>query len=161
MQGKTAKGLGRGFVGVACLAAVVLAAGCGRGRGDVSGKVTFNNEPIPWGRIHFFSEGGNNEVLHSPIVNGKYQIDKCPSGPVKIAVESFRAPGKPGAEMENEKLAQGFKGMAMMKDRSEGPPLEVAGKYVEIPERYKDAEQSGLTYTVQAGPQEHDIPLSP
>jgi hypothetical protein len=156
MRGLQPGRLGRFALGAACLAGALLAPGCGRGRGDITGKVTLNNEPIPWGRVHFVSEGGNNEILHSPIVNGQYSIEKCPTGPVKIAVESFRAPGKPGAEFE---MAKGFK--AMMKDRAEGPPVEVAGKHVPIPERYADAEQSGLTYDVQAGPQTHDIPLSP
>ena len=35
------------------------------------------------------------------------------------------------------------------------------GKYVPIPPRYRDPEKSGLTYTVRAGSQTHDIELRP
>jgi hypothetical protein len=157
VQGQQRKRPGFRVVGFVWLAAALLASGCSRGRGDVTGTITFNNEPIPWGRVHFTSEGDNNEVLHSRIVNGRYSIANCPAGPVKISVESFRAPSaKTGPDVE---MAKGFK--AMMKDKEEELPLEVAGKYVEIPRRYTDAEQSGLTYDVSRGAQTHDIPLGP
>jgi hypothetical protein len=36
----------------------------------------------------------------------------------------------------------------------------VKGRYVRIPPQYQDIATSGLTYTVQKGPQTHDIELS-
>ncbi len=143
------------LVGAVCLA--LLATGCGRGRGDVSGTITFGGEPIPWGRVFFHSEGDNNEVLHSRIVNGHYRILNCPAGPVKIGVESFRAPSlQTGGDVE---MAKGFK--TLIQDREEFLPPELAGKYVIIPPRYADAEQSGLKYDVSRGSQTHDISLGP
>ena len=42
-----------------------------------------------------------------------------------------------------------------------GATAASTGKYVPIPARYSDAGQSGLTYTIQAGPQTHDLELEP
>jgi hypothetical protein len=36
----------------------------------------------------------------------------------------------------------------------------IKGKWVDIPGRYRNTENSGLTYTVNPGPQTHDIELS-
>jgi hypothetical protein len=142
--------------------AFLFGPGCG-GRGEVSGKVTYDGQPIPWGRVFFHSEGDKKEVLNSRIVNGEYRIPNVPTGPVRIAVESFPAPGggkgEEGDEGAGAKMAEGFKGM--MKDRAPVAPSDVAGKYLEIPPDYADIEKSGLTYDVSRGSQVHDIPLPP
>jgi hypothetical protein len=138
---------------VGCL----VTTGCG-GRGDVSGKVTFDGEPIPWGRVFFHSQGNKNEVLNGRIINGQYSVAGVPTGPVKIAVESIPAPkgSGPGAD---DKMTEGFK--AMMKDRNLGAPADIAGKFIEIPARYANAEESGLAFDVSRGAQTHDLPLTP
>ncbi len=41
------------------------------------------------------------------------------------------------------------------------PPADVVGKHLPIPERYADPTRSGLTYTVQRGSQDYNIPLAP
>jgi hypothetical protein len=124
-------------------------------RGTVHGKVTLNGAPVPWGRISFVGQAGAEVVKTSPIKNGSYEIKDCPSGPVKIAVESFQATARTAASATNPMV----KGFAPPKGTQ--PPSEVVGKYLAIPPRYGSAETSGLGYAVRRGGQEHDVPLSP
>jgi hypothetical protein len=139
------------------LAALValLASGCG-GKGEVSGQVTFKGEPIPWGRITFLSQEGNRPAISSSIRNGNYTIKGCPTGLVKISVESFKAVARdPRAGPQG--MAKGFQAP----QGTEEPPAEAIGKYLAIPQKYGNAETSGLEYTVTRGQQEHSIPLGP
>ena len=132
-----------------------LLAGCGGGRGTVSGEVTFNGKPIPWGRITFLGQEENKTALSSPIIEGKYTIKDFPAGPVRIGVESFKAKAidvKKIPPMMLERAREG--GMAE-------PPPQVVGKFVEIPLKYANPDQSGLDYVVERGEQTHNVPLKP
>jgi hypothetical protein len=135
--------------------AALLPAGCGWGTGDVTGTVTFNGEPVPWGRVTFLSQVGKKEARQARIINGRYTIKGCPGGPVKIGVESFKAPKAP------PNLAGPMRERQQQMDPESVPPPELVGKYLEIPLRYADPTTSGLEYTVQRGSQDHDIPLAP
>lgn len=130
----------------------LLIAGCGRGKGSVSGEVTCGGQPIPWGRITFLGQEGNKITKSAPIVNGKYTIKDCPAGLVKIGVESFKAEaiGKnvPAAMVERSKEAGWVE-----------PPAEVIGKFLKIPGRYADPDKSGLEYTVEKGSDTHNVSL--
>jgi hypothetical protein len=57
----------------------------------------------------------------------------------------------------------GVGGKMLVVPREAAPAAEEPrdGKHVAIPPRYQDPEKSGLTYTVRAGPQTHDIDLQP
>src|SRR5947209_4541327 len=79
----------RSVPAVAALSFLLLA-GCG-GKGDVSGRITYKGEPIPWGRVTFVCEGGDKPALSSRIRNGSYTVAGCPVGAVKISVESLPA----------------------------------------------------------------------
>jgi hypothetical protein len=135
--------------------AALLPAGCGWGKGDVTGTVTFNGEPIPWGRITFLSQVGKKEARSARIINGRYTLKGCPGGPARIGVESFKAPKAPpgagGFMFERQKEM----------DPDSIPPPELVGKYLEIPLHYADPSTSELEYTVRRGSQEHDITLGP
>jgi len=150
----------RQLVGGLVLLAVFFLVGCGEGgKGDISGKVTYNGQPIPWGRVSFASEVGNKVTTTGQIVKGNYTVSNCPAGPAKIAVESFAAPtpsAKP-SPMTKDMASKMFPGGGP----PEPPPPDVVGKVVKIPAKYTDPGQSGLTYTVQRGPQTHDIALTP
>jgi hypothetical protein len=138
------------------LVLTVLVRVLGGGKGTVTGEVTVDGKPLPWGRITFASQVGKKLVVSGRISNGKYTIKDCPAGPVKIGVESLKAYARnmKGAPKE---MAKGFK--APQDD--EAPPPEVVGKYTPIRTEYASPDSSGLEYTVKAGPQEHNIPLQP
>ncbi len=120
---------------------------------EVSGKVLFNGKPLPGGRV-MFAAIKDGFAASAPIdENGTYQI-KAPIGEVLISVDNrmFQARGgaKPGQERHPKRP-----------DSQEEKAEPIKGRrYVPIPERYANADTSGLTYTVKPGPQTHDIELS-
>ena len=134
---------------------VLAAAGCGAGKGEVSGQVKFKGEPLTSGRVTFVCQAGAKEVLSSEIVNGTYTISGVPVGPVKIMVETFPPPTAPPPVKIPGGIPPKIKGLP----EPGAPPAH--GRHVAIPPRYSNLEQSGLSYAVTAGPQNYDIPLQP
>jgi hypothetical protein len=125
----------------------VTVAGCSKPRGQVSGKVFFQGEPLDSGTVTIV--GQDNYKAYCAIGPDKtYSFDNVPLGPAKIAFESHhRVPpgfqnGKPPPKI------------AQVKEERPAPPLP-------IPEKYKNPEESGLTFTVTAGKQTFHIKLNP
>jgi hypothetical protein len=70
------------------LPAILICLGCGgKGpTGDISGKVTYLDKPLPSGSVTFLDAGGK-AVGSSPISSdGSYSAGGVPVGPVKILV---------------------------------------------------------------------------
>jgi hypothetical protein len=135
----------RVFLG--CAVFLILAGtGCGPRLGHVTGKVLYNNKPLPSGTVLFVGPEGSRRGF-SPIgPDGTYRIENVPVGPVKIAVVSEpRVP--PG----------------LMRGQAPGPqpPDQAKNDYVPIPARYENPNQSGLTYTVESGRHTKDLTLMP
>jgi hypothetical protein len=136
---------------------VTALGGCAGGKGDVSGQVLLKKEPLPSGRVTFFCQTGTKEVFSTEIAKGKYAISGIPVGPVKITVETFPpAPAAPLPRKIPGGIPPDIKGLP-----EPGAPLPPPEKFVAIPPRYGNLEQSGLAYTVSAGEQTHDITLQP
>lgn len=80
-----------------CLFAIVgagLVAGCtGVQQYDVSGTVTFKNEPIREGTIVFESTNPNVVGGSGPIKDGKFNF-KCPAGDMRVMIYATRESGK-------------------------------------------------------------------
>jgi hypothetical protein len=122
--------------------ALLLVAGCGgRPMGEVSGTVTFRGEPLALGTITFISHDGS--VWRANVEDGAYRVPKVPVGPAKIMVSAHASPIPPNLV---EKVQ---------------PPPAYRKPYVPIPDRYQDADRSGLSYTVIRGKQKHDVALTP
>jgi len=142
------------------LAFAVALSGCGKGakKAEVSGKVTIDNRPVTSGTVTFISSDGKRTAVAQLDAQGEYNMPDAPVGPVKITVEAknFTAFGK------TQPPPKGIGPMAPPGgDASEGGMAPVkSGPFVPIPLRYKDADKSGLTYTVETGKQTHDIPLT-
>jgi hypothetical protein len=81
------------------LAACLLAGACrdpGAGPYHVSGKVTFNGQPVPAGKIYFHPDiprGNVGPPAFAEITNGAYDTRKggtaSQGGPVIVAIEGF------------------------------------------------------------------------
>lgn len=144
---------------VLILPALLGLAGCGGGKGDVTGEVKYNGNPVPAGRVTFLSDAGEHRSFAVPIKDGRYTIPAFPAGPVKISVETF----PPVAAVDPSVTPTGVPKSAMA---GFGPPAggdqyaSQPGKYVPLPPRFANPEQSGLTYTVTGGKQEHDVEMS-
>lgn len=136
------------------------AAGCGGATAIVSGKVTYEGKPVTSGYVAFYSADGQT-VTGRIDDEGQYTVSKAPVGDVKVAVFTTDPAQKPPRQL----LANGKQGGGPSKGKA--PPEEEtmepvrAGKFVAIPSRYKDPEQSGLNFTVKSGPQTIDLDLKP
>jgi hypothetical protein len=135
---------------VSCVLVLALAsAGCSRGKGEVSGRVTFNGVPLPDGRIGFHPEQVDKVPVYAVIRDGEYKITDCPTGPVRITVETFRR-GSPAS------LPRGL-GI----EPSAINAVQANAEYVAIPTRYRYVDQSGLGTTVKRGKQDYEVTLTP
>lgn len=138
------------------LGLLAFAAGCsGRSRSaehvEVTGQVTFNGQPLPGGRVTFIRSDGFNFVGDID-ENGNYKIN-APVGEVKISVDNTML-----REAKSEAVAKARQKGA---GRPDAKYEKQVGHYVEIPEKYRDATKSGLTYTVtKAKGQTHPIELT-
>src|SRR5262249_36968840 len=94
------KGMARGGIATGCLGFLVLITGLfripeavlthlvsgGPSKGDVSGTVTLDGEPLASGMIAFIA--GNHTVATYLTEGGKYTVDGVPAGVVKVTVET-------------------------------------------------------------------------
>jgi hypothetical protein len=132
--------------GLSFLVAVslVIASGCSKPVGNVSGKVTLQGKALPGGYVNFSCEGDTPTVKTSVIQeDGSYAITGMPVGTAKIAVQGVLGPQGPGSK------TGGPGGTA--------PPG--GRKTVFVPPQYGNADKSKLTYDVTSGAQTHDIVL--
>jgi hypothetical protein len=153
--------------------------GCGWEKGKVSGQVLFQGKPLPGGVVTFRPvDTSLNPVTAVINQDGNYEAT-VPAGECKISVDN-RALEGPGArsvgaggapEVGGGRRGGPPKGVAV------GPPKgaieeatkdkkmpgvsseKPAGTYVPIPKPYYDPETSGLSLTVKAGSQTHNIEL--
>jgi hypothetical protein len=147
------------------LPALLLCLGCGGDKGDISGKVTYRDKPLPAGTVTFFGPG-DQVVGSSPIsADGNYSITKVPVGPVRITVSAPAAIRNPSAppppmgakkKMMEERTSKGGVDPRSRKEVEEGRKYLIR---LDVPAKYGLPDQSGLTYTVQPGAQEHNIDL--
>ncbi len=136
------------------VAAVVFAvtlsivAGCGGGKGDVSGKVTYNGKALTFGNVQFLSPGGAFPAEIGP--DGSYSVSGVPVGISKIAVTS----------RDEEGFIKYMKARsAAGKDKTAPMPKGNPEDYDKIPSKYGDTGQSGLTFEVKTGQQTFNIDL--
>ncbi len=131
-----------GPLGAALL--VVLAAGCGPGTGNVSGKVYLDGKEVPGGYVNFFPEGEKATAKSSPIAeDGSYAVSGVPLGTARISVQGVFG----SVQLPNMKTPQGLD--MPRSDR----------KTIYVPTKYSTVEQSGLTFDVKPGSQTYDIKL--
>jgi hypothetical protein len=120
--------------------------GCGPRVGHVSGRVLYNDRPLPSGTVLFVGVDGTRRGFSPIAADGTYRIQNIPVGPVKVAVVS------------EPRVPPGLRNAA---GPGSSPRDRVKDDHVPIPPRYGDAAHSDLTYTVAGGRQTQDILLKP
>ena len=129
----------RGSFTMAFVAAIVVLAGCGSEEKpvDVSGKVTFNGEPVTEGSVQFIDDrtGRGAEVDLGP--GGAYKASLF-AGEYKVVVTP-----------------------PYMVDESKGLPNPYYKKVKNIPQKYHSTDTSGLTAAVSPDKSTHDFELKP
>jgi hypothetical protein len=122
--------------------------GCGSNSATVTGTVKYKGQPLPLGTVTIHGEKG--EPVQGAIVDGSYQVDKAPVGPVKITVSVPKTPKTPG------QMSMGGR------EGKEGPGMPGAGgpkNAVPIPDKYASPDTSGKSTTLSKGKQEYNIDL--
>lgn len=80
------------------IGACIVLAGCGDdgGRQNISGKITFAGEPIPFGKISFrpdHKRGGTGPAGFATVMNGEYSTKSSGkgaiAGPVEVIIEGL------------------------------------------------------------------------
>ena len=128
------------FATLLALLAATMIVGCrpsGLDTQPVSGKVTFDGQPIQEGRILFRGTGSDSRAFSAEIKNGQYQMEAL-AGKVRVEVIASRpVPGK-------------------FDESNPGEKVPVGEMY--IPARYNS--QSELTAEVTAGNNELNFDLT-
>lgn len=163
---------------VVLMTGTVLLAGCSRPVGSITGKVTYMNKPLKGGSIAFVSTEGRQSFSTSIREDGTFTIDQITGGDYKVCVDTSFL--QPPASSVGYKGSGGMSAPAAAKGpppKSAPPPdatipegykpsnpaeanaVANAKKYMQIPDKYKDADKTDLTYTVTGGPQTHNLEL--
>jgi hypothetical protein len=147
------------------LCAFVVLAGCGAPqRATVKGKVTLGDKPLPVGNVMFTTK---DNLTGTSVIDkdGNYAINDAPIGDVKISVSVPTLPPGGLEMMRRMKNNPGVKETQSVDPNDSSKRIGIMGdipeNIVPIPDKYKDAATSGLTYTVKGGEQTFDIKLTP
>src|SRR5262245_6632828 len=102
------------FARTGIFATILLAFGCGSGKADVAGKVTYNGKPLATGTVSMVGPDG---IIRQGAINadGTYQVTGVAAGKVQIGVLS---PRPVGAVRSNR---QGGKGTRLAPPTDGGP----------------------------------------
>jgi hypothetical protein len=130
--------------GILLFLMVLAAIGCGRGKGSVSGKVTYQGKPLTSGVVIFIDDKGRPSSPATIGKDGNYLAPRVSTGAMKVAVDNPPPPSFP-------------------KDKADDPTTKEARaraeNYIPIPKKYKEANKSGLSFDVKPGPNVFDITL--
>lgn len=167
MASTTLTPAGRAPAGRLFVAAVLLAAGCGPGQGKVSGTVLFEGKPVPGGIVRFIPTNSRFGVVSAELdESGNFGPLMLPAGEAIVSIDNRKfapppprvgaVPPPPGLSAE---LRSKMNGSPAARPQPVQDPA-VAARYVKIPDRYYQAETSGLKITVGTGDQRHEIKLT-
>jgi len=145
------------FAGVVLLVVLPALVGCGKRTGVVTGKVTYQNQPLTSGAVIFHGTDGrvDSGAIDS---EGRYTIPQAPIGPARVTVQVGQSGPVPRVSGPGRTAAAKHPGDAKAGTHPSkaGAPQ---GKPLVIPPKYQDPTQSGLTWTVTGGNQTYDIKL--
>jgi hypothetical protein len=144
----------------ACTLGLAVFPGCSGGgprtfpTGEVSGTVKYKGEPISQGKITFISTGGTGDFGTGTINDGAYKV-KAPLGMCKIEIQIQSDENKGAIPPQQMKMVKAK--MKALRDQGakipDEPPQATKRPTVNIPEKYKFADQSGLELEVKSGKQ--------
>lgn len=129
-----------------CLTAMLALSlfGCSKGPRfcDVKGKVLYDGKPLPGGTVQITDDADTQMVFGDLNIDGEFAISRAPAGKVRVVVrtESVKT-------LLDERTAQRLRKMGVA---AVAPDPKVKGnKYVPIPGKYTDRDQTDLLYDLQ------------
>lgn len=139
------------WIGLLLLLPIIL--GCGPPKGKVSGRVLYQEAPLPGGFVTFQPANGHCRPIVVPLDSQGHFEATLPLGDVQVAVDNRK--------LEHEKEPSGH-----VKAKAAPPPpagnslaVKPPGKYVPIPSKYYSITTSDLHFRVESGSQNHDLDL--
>lgn len=143
-----------------CLSVVLLLAGCGGGgglpegeTGTVSGRITFEGKPVPEGcGVVFMRDKGGYVGTGKTDSSGQYLLYMRDG--LQIVVGTYRVsitPPNPVANLDQDEI---------MRLQSAGK-LPDTSKMKEVPDRYRDPENSKTIFEVKPGSNTFDLDMKP
>jgi hypothetical protein len=144
MMTRLTRPAGRRGAGLVLALAALGLAGCGPGKGDVSGKVTYKVKPVGYGSVQFI--GPDRKPLLAPIgPDGSYRAEGVLAGDNQVAVNS----PDPAMVVRKSKAGKPIE-----------PPPADPKRWFPLPDKYADPAKSGLTLKVERNvTNSHDIDL--
>lgn len=171
------------------LAVCMLSTGCGPAKGTLKGKVTLDGAALKGGRVDFVNKSGGRSATAEINDDGTYSIPLIFAGEYSISVDTeYLKPKSSGQNSMNPNAKSGMpQGLPAAAMKSSGPPMgksmpkdlqkemakheipegylpvnpaEIAKKYVRLPAKYSDSNQSGLTLKFAGGDQIHDVVMT-
>ncbi len=160
-----------------CVSIALLSlAGCGKPTGSVTGKVTYQDKSLKGGTVAFVGTDGEQSGNATIGEDGSYEIPALKAGTYKILVETESLIAKSSTGVGYGKAAapvipqgaksspppganvpEGYKPSSMADVEAQNK--ENAKRYIKIPSNFAKPGESGLEFTVVAGPQVHNIEL--
>jgi hypothetical protein len=130
----------------ALVLSALLTVSCG-GRGErlpetgatLEGKVTYDGEPLEFALIVIQTDNGSATGRIGDDM--RYRVENVPLGVVRVGVNTSAARGDYQSKVMSESNGTG----------------RVSHRFIEIPGKYFDPEQSGFTTTIRKGPNTYDI----
>jgi hypothetical protein len=131
------------------ISAMLLAAGCGGGRANVAGKVSYKGKLLATGTVSMVGPDG---IVRQGAINvdGTYTVTGLAAGNVQIGVLSPRPVG------DVRTGQRGGRGNRL------APPVDGApdtSGWFAIPSTYQEPTTSGLSAVLASGSNQHDIKL--
>lgn len=148
------------------LLTMVAAVGCTSGGGDtnrpktypVTGTVTLDGAPVAGASVKFQLADGSRSALGTTDASGKYTLttfeagDGAVAGEYRVAVTKYEGEGGQAPSQDSDDYVD---------PGSAGAEAAPAGPKNLLPDKYADAMNSGLTFTVAESPEnKFDIALS-
>ncbi|AMV25650.1 hypothetical protein VT84_14730 [Gemmata sp. SH-PL17] len=161
---------------------ILFFSGCGGGKQDMSGKVSYNGKALKGGFVTFVAAGEGPTFSATIQEDGTYTMPGVLAGEYKVCVETESLKGSKPTGSAGMTSKGGAKGggpenpLAKVKENKPpegagkdsgytpgGPPAAMAAanaaKYVQIPNEYSKAETTTLSVTVKSGQPTFDITL--
>lgn len=143
----------------------VVLAGCTKNPNapaQISGVVKYKGQPLPAGTIVFHDAEGK-AYSASIQQDGKYELTDIPTGDMKVTVdtEDFN-PAKVQPTYGGQRASKmGMSSMPAPPGATPRPTQEdKKAQYVKIPDKYRDANSSGLSATLKKGKNQKDFELT-
>jgi hypothetical protein len=142
------------FIGMVLLSGVALLGGCGENfpRGKVSGKITYQGQPLTGTTMIFI---GKDNMTYRAELNdqGAYSLDNIPLGQIKVAFQQ----ALPQMPRKADPVLTG-KGASEKKDDLVPPSQPIMPKF-QLPAQYANPATSGVSFELKQPVQEWSIDL--